>query len=181
MRRLEFSPGGSEDRRRGAEDTAAGFEEEGRDHELFWGFVCLFGAALGLSSGFSLVVEHRYQAHKLSCPAACGILVPQPRIEPTSPCAGRQILNHRTTREVPHEPLFVTRLNLTLSLSSPLILAPLCEFTTSLTLQLIHFQDGASPAFPGSPAKSLPALTNCRRVIYLKRPQRIRIYSFHPI
>ena len=31
-------------------------------------------------AGFSLVV-----AHGLSCPVACGILVPQPGIDPTSP------------------------------------------------------------------------------------------------
>ena len=30
----------------------------------------------------------------LSCPAACRILVPLPGIKPTSPCIGRQILNH---------------------------------------------------------------------------------------
>ena len=48
-------------------------------------------------AGFSLVV-----AHGLSCPVACGILVPQPGIEPASPALiGRWILNHWTTREVP--------------------------------------------------------------------------------
>ena len=35
----------------------------------------------------------------LSCPQARGILVPWPGIEPV-PCIGRQIHNHRTTREV---------------------------------------------------------------------------------
>ena len=33
-------------------------------------------------------------ARGLSCPAACGILVPWPGIEPHVPCTGRQIFNH---------------------------------------------------------------------------------------
>ena len=33
--------------------------------------------------------------------STCGILVPQPRIEPTSPTFEAQSLNHWTTREVP--------------------------------------------------------------------------------
>ena len=37
----------------------------------------------------------------LSCPLACGILVPQPGVEPQVPCIGRQVLNPWTTREVP--------------------------------------------------------------------------------
>ena len=40
-------------------------------------------------------------AHQLSCPVASGILVPQPGIEPLSPCIARQILNHWATRQVP--------------------------------------------------------------------------------
>ena len=32
---------------------------------------------------------------------ACGILTPQPRMEPAPPCTGRQSLNHCTTREAP--------------------------------------------------------------------------------
>ena len=39
-------------------------------------------------------------AHRFSCPLACKILVLQPGIKPTSPCIGRWILNHWTTREV---------------------------------------------------------------------------------
>ena len=40
-------------------------------------------------------------ACRLSCPAACGILVPRPGIRTCVPCIGRWILNHWTTREVP--------------------------------------------------------------------------------
>ena len=36
----------------------------------------------------------------LSCPGACGILVPQLRDQTHVPCIGRQILNHWITREV---------------------------------------------------------------------------------
>ena len=39
-------------------------------------------------------------ARGVSCPMACGILVPRPGIELTSRIA-RQIPNHWTTREVP--------------------------------------------------------------------------------
>ena len=35
--------------------------------------------------------------------AACGILVPQPGIEPVPPALEVQSLNHWTAREVPHE------------------------------------------------------------------------------
>ena len=35
------------------------------------------------------------------CHAACGILVPQPEIEPTSPAVEVWILNHWPTKEVP--------------------------------------------------------------------------------
>ena len=45
-------------------------------------------------------------AHGLSCSAACGIL-PRPGLEPVSPAlAGRKILNHCATREVPIALLF---------------------------------------------------------------------------
>ena len=47
-------------------------------------------------SDFSLVVSCG-----LSCPTTYGISVHQPGIEPHIPCIARQILNHRTTREVP--------------------------------------------------------------------------------
>ena len=35
---------------------------------------------------------------------ACGILVPQPGIEPVPPAVEAQSLNHQTTREVPRTP-----------------------------------------------------------------------------
>ena len=34
-------------------------------------------------------------------PGACGILAPQPGIEPTPPALEGEVLNHWTTREVP--------------------------------------------------------------------------------
>ena len=37
---------------------------------------------------------------RLISPAVCGILGPQPRIEPISSCIARQVLNHWNTREV---------------------------------------------------------------------------------
>ena len=58
-----------------------------------------FFAALGLCCStwdFSLVALHR-----LSCPVACGILVPHPGIDTPIPCIGKQILNHWASREVP--------------------------------------------------------------------------------
>ena len=45
-------------------------------------------------------------AHRLSCPPACVILIPRPGIKPESSCTGGQILNHWTTREVPHVSYF---------------------------------------------------------------------------
>ena len=57
--------------------------------------------------GASFVVEYGLWnlgsvvvAHGLSYPKPCGILVPGPGIQPESPCMGRQILSHWTTREV---------------------------------------------------------------------------------
>ena len=44
------------------------------------GSVCAVRRLSGCSSWASLVV-----VHGLSCPTACGILVPRPGIEPTSP------------------------------------------------------------------------------------------------
>ena len=38
---------------------------------------------------------------RLSCPKACGILVPQTRDQTHGPCIAKQILNHLTSREVP--------------------------------------------------------------------------------
>ena len=43
-----------------------------------------------------------FGAHRLGYFTACGILVPQPGIEPTVACIARQILNNWTTREVPY-------------------------------------------------------------------------------
>ena len=37
---------------------------------------------------------------------ACGILVPQPGIEPVPPAMEAPRPNHWTAREVPHDPLF---------------------------------------------------------------------------
>ena len=37
----------------------------------------------------------------LTCPVACGILVPQPGIEHAPPCIGRWSLNYWTTKDVP--------------------------------------------------------------------------------
>ena len=57
-------------------------------------------AACGLWSMGSVV-----EAHRLSCPVACGILAPRTGIEPTSTALSRR-LNHWTTSEVPcHEHL----------------------------------------------------------------------------
>ena len=39
---------------------------------------------------------------RLSCPTGCVILVPRRGIKLASPCIARRILNHWTTREVPH-------------------------------------------------------------------------------
>ena len=60
------------------------------------GFVVCAMRALLLRRVSSVVV-----ACGLSCPVACGILVPLPGIEPASPALGRWILNHCATREVP--------------------------------------------------------------------------------
>ena len=60
----------------------------------------------GLSSCGVWTQSQREQASvvaagKFSFPAACGILVPQPGIEPMSPAFARQIPNHWTIREIP--------------------------------------------------------------------------------
>ena len=51
----------------------------------------------------SLVEARRFRSCvcRLSCSTACGILVPQPGIEPTSPAVEAQNLNHWTTSKVP--------------------------------------------------------------------------------
>ena len=76
-----------------------------------WVFITACGLSLVVASGsYSLVAVHRLQiagllllqskgsrhvgstvvVHRLSCPVACGILVPRPGIEPMSPVlAGR--------------------------------------------------------------------------------------------
>ena len=66
---------------------------------FFWGVCWVFLAAwdfISCSALASLVV-----ACELSCPLACRILRAWWRIESVSPCIGRWILNHWTTREVP--------------------------------------------------------------------------------
>ena len=53
---------------------------------LHWLFVEACGLSLVVAHrDFSLVLAHQLQNVKLSCSAACGILVPKPRIEPASP------------------------------------------------------------------------------------------------
>ena len=52
-------------------------------------------------TGFSLTVQVGSRAHRLSCPVAYVILVPQPGIELESPVL-KDSFNHWTTREVPH-------------------------------------------------------------------------------
>ena len=72
------------------------------------------GAALAVVLGLlfamaSLVAEQgmystqtsAVAAHRLSCPTACGILVPRPRIEPVPPAQEVWGPYHWTTREVP--------------------------------------------------------------------------------
>ena len=62
-------------------------------------FFFFFLAALGLwcsTWAFCVVALHR-----LSCPVACGILVPQPGIDAPTPRIGKQILSHQATRKVP--------------------------------------------------------------------------------
>ena len=77
--------------------------QEERDLSQFW--VCLILAALGLhcSAWASLVVAHRH-----SCLEACGILVPQLGIKPTSPeLEGGFLTTGPGTREV-LEPVFLS-------------------------------------------------------------------------
>ena len=57
-------------------------------NHLCWVFVAVFR--------LSAVV-----AHRLSCPMACGIFVPQAGIKPASPSNGRWILNHWTHQGSP--------------------------------------------------------------------------------
>ena len=59
---------------------------------------------LGCAGFFSSVV------HRLSCPTACGVLVPGPRMELILPAAEAGSLNHLTSREVPGMPLFLIKL-----------------------------------------------------------------------
>ena len=55
----------------------------------------------------------------LNCPMACGLLLPQPGIEPMSPATGRQTPNQWITREVPMK--FIEKLFF------PSILARVCS------------------------------------------------------
>ena len=66
----------------------------------------LFIAVHGpLTVAASLVAEHRLQTRRLSsCGSQAQLLhgmwdLPKPGLEPVVPCIGRQILNHRATRE----------------------------------------------------------------------------------
>ena len=68
----------------------------------------LFIAVRGpLTVAASLVVEHKLQTRRLSsCGSRAQLLrgmwdLPRPGLEPVSPCIGRRILNHCTTREAP--------------------------------------------------------------------------------
>ena len=63
-------------------------------------FFSIYLAALVLIA-FHFEVQTLVMAHRLGCSAACGILVPQPGIEPEVPALQRWILNHGTIREVP--------------------------------------------------------------------------------
>ena len=49
---------------------------------------------------------------------ACGMLVPQPGVEPAPPAVEAQSLNHWTTREVPPQGVFVDKLLLPHKLSA---------------------------------------------------------------
>ena len=67
-------------------------------HLLTWLRQVLLAACGGLSCGmrsFSLVM-----AHRLSCPVACGILVPLTRDQTSILFIGRWVLNHWTTRGI---------------------------------------------------------------------------------
>ena len=63
-----------------------------RAFSFFFWLHHVLAAAFGIESSGS-------RACRLSCPEACGILVPLPGME-TVPCITRWILNHWTTREV---------------------------------------------------------------------------------
>lgn len=55
-------------------------------------YLFIFLAVLGLHCSASLVVTHR-----LSCPVACGVLIPRPGMEPRPTALGTQSLNHWIT------------------------------------------------------------------------------------
>ena len=66
--------------------------------EIFcWGACTLSSCGMQALEHTGSVVALR----RLSCFTACGILVPQPGMKPTSPCIAGRILSHWTTREVP--------------------------------------------------------------------------------
>ena len=60
-----------------------------------------------LSSIFAIILKTLFFFFflRLHC-VACGLLVPQPGIEPVSPALGAWSANHWTTREVPLRTLF---------------------------------------------------------------------------
>ena len=68
-------------------------------------FIYLFGCVKSLLRHAGLIAVGR-----LTYPMACGILVPQPGIEPVSPAVEAQSLNHWSTREVPGDSLLVSYL-----------------------------------------------------------------------
>ena len=79
----------------------------------------LFIAVRGLLTiAASLVAEHRLQTRRLSSRGSRAQLLrgmwdpPRPGLEPVSPCIGRQILNHCTTREALPLALFFLKITL---------------------------------------------------------------------
>ena len=52
----------------------------------------------GVLVAFHFDIQTVVMAHRLSCSAACGILVPQPGIEAEVPALQRRILNYGTIR-----------------------------------------------------------------------------------
>ena len=70
-------------------------------------FICLAAPRLSPAPGIFPCGAWTLQLQRAGLVGACGILVPQPGIEPTHPCIARRILNHRTTGEVPVFVFFV--------------------------------------------------------------------------
>lgn len=66
-------------------------------------------AVLSLHCSTSLIVTHR-----LSCPVACGVLIPRPGMEPRPTALGTQSLSHWTTLESPKVAAFCFHFDLSL-------------------------------------------------------------------